>query len=143
MYVNNLKKLRNEYELTQNDIAKKIKCNRSTYNNWERCVVMIPLEVADKLSLFYNVRLSYILGIDENLKRNKLTKKMNYNILLKNLSKLKENNRNTFEEISDYLDCNRSTCQRYFKGDVKIPIDRLILLSKFYNVDLDELCGKE
>jgi len=29
-----------------------------------------------------------------------------------------------------------------FKGSIIIPIDRLILLSKLYNIDLDELCEK-
>mgnify|MGYP001851364736 FL=1 len=41
-----------------------------------------------------------------------------------------------------YLKCTRASCQRYFKGIIKIPIDRLILLSELYDTDLDKMCGK-
>ena len=51
-------------------------------------------------------------------------------------------NKNTYEEIGTYLKCTRASCQRYFKGIIKIPIDRLILLSELYDTDLDKMCGK-
>lgn len=143
MYINNLKRLRNEKEMTQEDIAKKLKCSRSTYNNWERGIVMIPLDIADQLSVFYKADLTCVLGINKKLEYNLNIKKMNYNKLLKNLSSLKDKHKNTYEEIATYLKCNSSTCQRYFKGEFKIPIDRLILLSELYEINIDELCGKK
>lgn len=143
MYINNLKRLRTEKELTQEDISSKLKCKRTTYNNWERGIVMIPLDKADEMSLFYNVRLSYILGLDKSSTNDYKIKKLNKAKLLENLSKLKKDNHNTYEEIATYLKCNRSTCSRYFKGVFDIPIDRLILLAELYNIDLDKLCGKE
>lgn len=142
MYFNNLKKLRIEKDLTQKDVAKILNCKRSSYSNWEYDVVMIPLGIADKLSLFYNVKLSYILGIDNINKLDCKLYPINYKILLRNLSKLKKKNKHSFDDIADYLKCNKSTCSRYFKGSIIIPIDRLILLSELYNIDLDKLCGK-
>ena len=44
MYFNNLKKLRNEKEITQKYIANILNVKRSTYNSWERGDVMIPPE---------------------------------------------------------------------------------------------------
>ena len=41
-----------------------------------------------------------------------------------------------------YLKRTRASCQRYFKGIINIPIDRLILLSELYDTDLDKMCGK-
>lgn len=143
MYFNNLKELRNNKEYTQEEIAKKLGVNRFTYKNWENGIVMIPIDVADKLSVFYNVRLSYILGIDKSSKIDYKVKSLKYDKLLNTLSKLKEENNNSYEEIGNYLGCNRSTCQRYFKGIVKIPINRLILLSELYKIDLDKLCCKK
>ncbi len=142
MYFNNLKKLRIDNDLTQKQIAKELNCKRSSYTNWEYGLVMIPLNIADKLSMFYNVKLSYILGLDNIYKNSYEIQRINYNKLLKNLHNLKSKHKNSYEEIADYLKCDRSTCCRYFKGNTIIPIDRLILLSKFYNVDLDILCGK-
>ncbi len=86
MYLNNLKRLRNESKLTQKTIAEKLKTNRNTYKNWENGLVMIPLEYADKLSLFYNVRLSYILGVAKTCVNNIKIKK---NELYKNVKDFK------------------------------------------------------
>lgn len=142
MYLNNLKKLRNEKELTQEEISKVLDCSRSTYNNWERGIVMIPIDTADKLSIYYKVNLSCILGVDKTIEYNPKVKEMNYKKLLKNLANLKSNNKNTYDEIGSYIKCTGATCQRYFKGEFKIPIDRLILLSELYEINIDELCGK-
>lgn len=143
MYINNLKNLRNDSELTQDYIAKHLKVKRSTYATWENGYIMIPIEKADELSMFYKVKLSYILGIDKKVINCESIKKMNYKTLLKKLNQLKKENNNTFQEIATYLNCNRSTCQRYFKGVFTIPIDRLLLLSELYNIEIDKLCGKE
>lgn len=143
MYFNNLKNLRNNREITQEELAQILKVNRSTYKNWENGIVMIPIEIADELSMFYNVRLSYILGLENKKNSNGKIKKMEYDVLLKNLSILKKENHNSYEEIGAYIECAKSTCQRYFKGTIRIPIDRLISLAELYEIDLDKLCGKE
>lgn len=143
MYYNNLKRLRNEKELTQEDISKILKRSRSTYNNWERGIVMIPIDVIDQLSVYYKVSLSCVLGIDKKIEYKKSVKKLNYDTLLNNLRELRKENKHTYNEIASYLKCTEATCQRYFTGVFKIPIDRLILLTQLYDIELDELCGKE
>ena len=143
MYFNNLKKLRNEKEITQQYIANILNVKRSTYNSWERRDVMIPLEIADKLSLYYKVRLSYIIGIDKEIKYINDIKEINYNTLLNNLNKLKKERHQSFTDIANNIGCSRSICHRYFNGLTTLPIDRLVLLSKLYNMDIDTLCGKE
>ncbi len=142
MYFNNLKFLRDKFELTQEELANTLDIKRNTYKNWELGLIIIPLEIADRLSLFYNVRLSYIVGIDKKYKNAK-TQKINYIQLVKNLNDLKISYNVTYQAIANYIGCAKSTCYDYFNGQVKIPIDRLILISKFFNIDLDKLCGKE
>ena len=63
MYIQRLNKLREEKEYSQQFVAEKLNVNRSTYANWEVGNIIIPLGVADKLSLLYDVPISYILGI--------------------------------------------------------------------------------
>lgn len=142
MYLNNLKKLRNENEYTQEYVAKKLDTNRSTYNSWERGIVMLPIDIADKISLLYNVKLSYVLGIKDHSKLDFKIKKMNYDVLLDKLLKLKIEKNHTYKDIGKHLKCTAATCQRYFNGVFKIPMDRLVLLSQLYRIDIDELCGK-
>ena len=90
MYKNNLKRLRNEQELTQKEVAKILGTNRSTYNNWEQGVVMIPLNIADKLSCYYKVSLAFIYGIENKYIIQENIKPINYQTLLNNLMKLKK-----------------------------------------------------
>lgn len=142
MYSNNLKLLRNERDLTQEYIANFLNIKRGTYSTWENGFIMIPIEKADKLSTFYKVKLSYVIGVDKDYKIYSNIKEMNYEQLLTKLSNLKKKNNNTFEDIASYLNCNRSTCQRYFNNVIKFPIDRLVLLSKFYEFDIDDALGK-
>lgn len=143
MYLNNLKKLRQDSELTQNEIAEQFNINRNTYKNWENGHIMIPLKYADKFSIYYHVRISYILGIDKDFKYISKIKKMNYDKMIKTLNNLKEARKVTYDTIASNIECAKSSCHSYFKGQTVIPIDRLILLADFFDIDLDKLCGKE
>ncbi len=143
MYSNNLKRLRNEKELTQQYVAEEVLgCRRTTYNNWERGVVMIPIKIADDLSIFYKVSMSCILGINKTIEFKKDINKMNYDTLLSNLKKLKKENKYSYNTIGKEIKCTGTSCQRYLSGKITIPMDRLIMLAKLYDIDIDELCGK-
>ncbi len=59
-----LKKLRKEKELTQEELASKIYVSRSLIARYENGTVVPTKENIEKLALFFNVKLSYLL--DEN-----------------------------------------------------------------------------
>lgn len=141
MYLNNLKKLRVENNLTQEQISTKINTRLHTYINWERNIVIIPLKKLDELALYYEVSLSYILGISKDYKK-EILKPVNYEKLSGNLLNLKEKKKHSYRSLSIHLKCGRSTLNRYFTGVREIPVDKLIELSEFYKVDLDVLVGK-
>ncbi len=144
MYLNNLKKLRNEREISQKELSEELNFNRNNYKNWELGIVMIPLEYADQLSVYYNVRLSYVLGVDKQCNNHDVKiKKMNYDKMLKTLNNFKTSRKASYDTIATYIECAKSTCYSYFKGQTRIPIDRLILLADFFDIDLDKLCDKE
>lgn len=133
--------LREEFEYTQEFVAEYLECSRSTYANWETGNIIIPLEVASKLAVLYNVPLSFILGVGTIHLVDEQIKKIDYDYLRNRLRELKEKQKSSFDEISEYIDTNRSTTNRYFNGKIKIPTDKLILLCEFFNVDVDDLCG--
>lgn len=143
MYIQRLNKLREEKEYTQQFVADKVGISRSTYANWETGNIILPLDVADKLSLLYEVPLSYVLGIGTIRLVDKKIKPINYDVLRSNLNELKDKNNHSFEVIANYINVDRSTCSRYFNGQIKIiPTDKLILLCELYNNDIDKICGK-
>ena len=133
--------LREEFEYTQEFVAEYLECSRSTYANWETGNIIIPLEVASKLAVLYNVPLSFILGVGTIHLVDKQIKKIDYDYLRNRLRELKEKQKSSYDEISEYIDTNRSTTNRYFNGKIKIPTDKLILLCEFFNIDVDDLCG--
>ena len=98
--------------------------------------------MADKLSCFYKVKLSYIYGIDKELVKIENIKRINYDKMLTTLNKKKEEYKHTYTYIADNIKCNVSTVYRYFKGEFFPPIDRLVALANLYNMELDVLCGK-
>ena len=121
MYNNRLAYIRNYNGFTQEYVANKLKIKRATYQNWERGIAMIPLVKLDELSLLYKVSLEFILGIANDMLIEKNIKRLNYRVLLTNLNKLKLANKYSYEKISRFIKCNRSTCQRYFTGKLIIP----------------------
>lgn len=63
MYYPRLKDLRDDAELTQQQLADAIDCNVSVYARYERGNREIPFHVAILLAKFYNVNLDYIAGL--------------------------------------------------------------------------------
>ena len=136
-----IRALREEFEYTQKYVADYLKCKRTTYASWETGHIILPLDIANKLAILYNVPLSFVLGTGTIKYSNQKIKEIDYIYLRKKLSELKLNNNDSFEKISKYIDTNRSTTNRYFNGKIKIPTDKLILLCEFYNIEIDDLCG--
>lgn len=59
---NILKKLRQDYDFTQEDLAKKINTSRSNIANYENDKNMPSLDVLNKLSEIFNCSIDYLLG---------------------------------------------------------------------------------
>lgn len=56
---NNLAKLREQFQLTQQEIAQVVGANRSTYKQYENGYRMIPISVLRELAKFYRVPSNY------------------------------------------------------------------------------------
>lgn len=59
---NNLKKIRQENEMTQEELAKKINTSRSNIANYENDKNMPSIEILNKLSEILNCSTDYLLG---------------------------------------------------------------------------------
>lgn len=63
MYYKRLKDLREDRDLTQNDIAKLLKTTQQVYSRYEKGINEIPLHHLITLCKFYKVSSDYILGL--------------------------------------------------------------------------------
>ena len=54
---------------------------------------------------------------------------------------LREDQDLTHERIAGILHVGQKTYSDYETGKIRIPLDSVIVLAKFYNVDLNYICG--
>lgn len=64
-----LKDLREDKDLTQNQIAKILNISQQAYSNYENEKRELPYNLMIKIALFYNVSLDYIFKLSNNKKR--------------------------------------------------------------------------
>lgn len=66
-----LKGLREDKDLTQQNIADLLKIGRTMYRRYEIGETEIPIRHLKTLCMFYGVSSDYLLGLPENLRRRK------------------------------------------------------------------------
>jgi len=70
MYIKRLYDLRTDHDLTQQQVAEYLICDRRVYGRYEHGVREIPVSMLVKLAKFYNTSTDYILGLTDNPKPN-------------------------------------------------------------------------
>lgn len=63
-----IRDLREDADLTQQEIAKYLACDQSLYSKYEREERVLPLETAIKLARFYHTSLDYLVGLTDREK---------------------------------------------------------------------------
>lgn len=63
------------------------------------------------------------------------------NIFIKRIKDLREDKDKTQKEIAEYLGITQQQYSLYEKGNRTIPVDFLIMLSKYYKVSTDYILG--
>ena len=62
MYEHRLRALREDRDLSQKQLADLLKVHQTTYSDYEKGKVRIPIECLMELAKFYNVDMNYITG---------------------------------------------------------------------------------
>lgn len=65
-----IRDLREDHDLTQAAVAKRLMCDQSLYSKYERGERPLPLELAVKLAQYYGVSLDYLVGLTDNPESN-------------------------------------------------------------------------
>ncbi len=68
MYFKRLKDLREDNDLTQEDIAKILNITRQQYGLYETGKRTIPIDILINLSKYYKISIDYIVGLTNNKK---------------------------------------------------------------------------
>lgn len=66
-YYRRLRDLREDNDLTQNQLVEKLNMHKTTYTNYEQGKRDLPLSLAIKIAKFYNVSLDYLAGLSDKI----------------------------------------------------------------------------
>lgn len=65
LYIERIKALRNDNDMNQTQIAQAIHVAQTTYSDYEKGKVRIPVECLIALAQFYDVDMNYITGVSD------------------------------------------------------------------------------
>lgn len=63
MYFQRIADLRQDHDLTQQEVADILNCKREVYRRYEKGIREIPISYAITLAKYYNVSMDYLLGL--------------------------------------------------------------------------------
>ena len=142
MNVERLKDLRNELEITQNNMANLLGCKRSTYSLWEINKNTIPLYYLNKLANVLNVNIDYLVDLS-NTKNIKFKRNEIDRIDLGNRIKQARKSINyTQDKLASKLNTTHSVISAYESGKTAVPTLFMIEIAKITKKSLNWFLNK-
>lgn len=142
MIFEKIRELRENSELTQRDIAKILNVSKSTYNRWETGEAFIPLHHLNKLCIYYNVNMDYIIGISSCKNENYYSLQLDKVIIGTRLSIFRKNEKLSQSSLTKILNTSHSTISAYEHGKTLLLTVFAYQIATQFNISLDWLCGR-
>ncbi len=99
-----IRDLREDKDLTQEQLCKLLYMHKTTYTNYEQGKHTVPLDFAVTLAEFYNVSLDYIAGLTNNINGTFHSQLFNEEQqLISKFSQLSERNKGKLEQFLENL----------------------------------------
>ena len=140
-YSNKLLELRTCSNLTQEDIARILQINRSTYKDYELQTSIIPIKHLVALSKYFDVSIDYLFEFTMQ-KQYKNVKDVDKIEAGKRLKEFRKENKLTQQKLASILNTTFSSIAFNEKGRNLIATPFLYTICKKYNIAADYLLGK-
>lgn len=137
-----LKDIREDNDINQNDMSKILNVNRSTYSLWELGINIIPLKNLCDFADYFNLSIDYVLGLTNTKNIKNVNNGLNLKVLGNNLRSIRIKNNLSQENIANILNVTQACITRYEKGLIYISTPNLYKFAKYFNITINELCGK-
>lgn len=131
--------IRENLDLSQRELANKLKVSKSTYARWETAEKIIPLIHSINLCNLSNTSLDYILGLSD--RKDKLNKpiKLNKIKIGNNLKKIRTSNNLTQKQFADSINTTQSVISSYESGNTLIQTSFLYDICLKYDVSANDI----
>ena len=137
-----IKKLREEQNKTQQEIASILGIARQTYNHYEIQDSIIPLKHLNNLANYYNVSIDYIFELTKQRKYLNFKKEINIDLSKERLKSLRKEQKLTQVKLANILNTFHTVIVDYEHGKNLIATPFLYTICKKYNISADYLLGK-
>ena len=138
----NLKRVREEYELSQREVAKLLKISKSSYNYYETGEYIISLKHLNDFCNKFHVSMDYITGLTNINKRINKKYKLNPKIIGLRIKKIRLKEKLTQAELAKHLNTSQSNISSYENGKNIILTAFAYNIAKDFNISLDYLVGR-
>lgn len=142
IYSERLKELREEKELTQNDLADLIQIHSATYSQFERESSIIPIKRLNTFANFFNVSLDYLFNFTNTRQYSNFNNDINFELAGQRIKEFRKENKITQVKLANFLNTTQSNIVGYEKGNFIIATPYLYMICKKYNISADYLLGR-
>ena len=132
--------LRTDHDLKIREISEIIDISINNYFDYANGRSNFPLDKLNKLVNYYKVNFDYITGLSDI--KNYYDGDISIKALKERMKLVRINNSLSQEEAAHIIGDKQSTYWNYESGNSIIPISKLYLLAKFYNISIDYFVGK-
>ena len=142
MNTEKLKEIRDELEMTQNSLSKKLGCTRSAYSLWEINKNTITLYYLNKLSNILNINIDYLADISQikYIQFNKV--EIDKIELGSRIRQARKSINYTQEKLADKLNTTHSVISAYESGKTAVPTLFMIEIAKITKKSLNWFLNK-
>ena len=141
-YKLNLKNVRLEYNLSQDDVAKILGVTRSVYTKYENGYELIPIKHLLNFCNYFDVSVDYILSLNEINDKTIYQKKLDFQLIQDRLKEFRKRQKLTQEKLALALNTNKSVICNYEKGRYLIATPFLYQICHQYHISADYLLGR-
>ncbi len=138
-----LKDIREDNDMTQEEMAKVLKVNRSTYSLWELSINIIPLPKLCEFADYFLVSIDYVLGLTNERRRKAAKGKFNVQKLGNHMQKIRKEKQLSQEDVARMLGVTQACISKCEKGKSCISTLNLYTFCKEFQISMDSLCYEE
>lgn len=142
MYSNRIYFIREDNDLTQEDLGNILKVDRSIISKWENGKSIPPIRKINILSNRFNVSFDYIFNLSKNKSVDKINNSLDLCVIGKRIVEIRTKYNLTLRDLAKELNTTSSTISAYETGKNLILTAFALQLCKKYNLSMDWLYGK-
>ena len=137
-----LKEIRQKQNLTQRQIAQKLKISKSYYNYFETGERIIPVTRLNEYCNKFNVSFDYVLGFQEYPTNPPKNYKIKPDLISQRIKDIRKTHNLTQKQLADLLNTSQSTISAYESGKTLILTAFLYELCAKLNISADYIVGR-